>query len=147
MNHFSSAFYYLKGELILNGQIEKYWTSLSRSSHKISPLSFPERSTNDSKNCLCRAYGLIYLLHRITFPLSKLPRLHHRLRKESLEKNVKRTRLIAYKINVRTYPTKNISMKCHLDFFKACFRLLLVRWSGGKSVACRCSSCLQHSCG
>ena len=42
MNHFSSAFYYLKGELILNGQIEKYWTSLSRSAHKISPLSFPE---------------------------------------------------------------------------------------------------------
>lgn len=63
------------------------------------------------------------------------------------KKNVKRTRLIAYKINVRTYPTKNISMKCHLDFFKACFRLLLVRWSGGKSVACRRSSCLQRSCG
>ena len=45
MIHFSSAFYYLKGGLILNGQIEQYWTSLSRSSHKISlpprPLLFP----------------------------------------------------------------------------------------------------------
>ena len=138
MNQFSSAFYYLKGGLILNGQIEKYWTSLSRSAHKISPFLFPRKVQMILKNCLCRAYGLIYLLRRITFPLSKLPRLHHRFRKESLEKNVKRT---------RTYPTKNKSMKCHLDFFKARFRLLLVRWSGGKRVARRRSSCLQRCCG
>ena len=91
-----------------------------------------------------------YLLRRITFPLSKLPRLHHHFRKESLEKiYIISTRLIAYTTNVRTYPTKKISMKCHLDYFKARFRpsaSQMVRRETDR-VARKRSSCLRRSCG
>ena len=44
MNHFSSAFYYLKGGLILNGQIEKILDksfTFHGPTHKISPFLFP----------------------------------------------------------------------------------------------------------
>ena len=56
---------------------------------------------------------------------------------------------MAYKTNVRTYPTKKVSMECHLDYFKARFRpsaSQMVRRETRRVVR-KSSSCLRRSCG